>query len=350
MKIHIAFTFQPGAYGGGNQFLKALRAYLQQSGVYTNQFGNADVILFSSHHDFHLLLQHPGELREKVLVHRVDGPMRLYNSPDDYRDLLVNTANSILADGTIFQSRWSRDKGLKMGLEYPVLETTIPNAPDPAFFYRKNMGNPGSAGKIRIIASAWSVNTNKGFDDYCWLDENLDFSRFEMTFVGNTPVSFNNINIHSPVESSRMGQLLREHDIYITASRSDPCSNSLLEALHSGLPVLAVNSGGHPELVAKGGELFDTVEEVPDLLTRLVHDYQRYQQAIQAPPITDIGSRYVAFCRHVKSEADKRGRPLKFPSGRQLDILRGMVDKRENQNGKGPASWKRLWKVLRNGQ
>lgn len=35
MKIHILCEFVEGPWGGGNQFLKALRRYLRKKGVYS---------------------------------------------------------------------------------------------------------------------------------------------------------------------------------------------------------------------------------------------------------------------------------------------------------------------------
>ncbi len=52
MRIHILFDFKSGAYGGGNQFLKALCQFFTDSNYYCNDPNNADVILINSHHQF----------------------------------------------------------------------------------------------------------------------------------------------------------------------------------------------------------------------------------------------------------------------------------------------------------
>ena len=49
-KIHILFKFIEGPYGGGNQFLKALRDYFNEIGIYSEKPEEADIILFNSHH------------------------------------------------------------------------------------------------------------------------------------------------------------------------------------------------------------------------------------------------------------------------------------------------------------
>ena len=39
-----------------------------------------------------------------------------------------------------------------------------------------------------------------------------------------------------------------KHKIYLTGSKNDPCSNSLLEALALKLPSIVFDSGGHKDL------------------------------------------------------------------------------------------------------
>ncbi len=49
MKINIFFKLKDGPTGGGNQFLKSLRQYLQSADVYENDAQKADVILINSY-------------------------------------------------------------------------------------------------------------------------------------------------------------------------------------------------------------------------------------------------------------------------------------------------------------
>lgn len=57
MKIHILYNFKDGAWGGGNQFLKALQKYFIKGGFYTESPEDADVILFNSHHELKSVLK-----------------------------------------------------------------------------------------------------------------------------------------------------------------------------------------------------------------------------------------------------------------------------------------------------
>jgi glycosyltransferase involved in cell wall biosynthesis len=102
-----------------------------------------------------------------------------------------------------------------------------------------------------------------------------------------------NIRVAAPVEPETLATQLRESDVFITASRNDPCSNSLIEALSCGLPALTLNSGGHPEITGNGGLSFESPEDIPAALERLTASYTTYQEAIAVPLISDIATRYL---------------------------------------------------------
>ena len=96
-----------------------------------------------------------------------------------------------------------------------------------------------------------------------------------------------------------MGRILREHHIYVTASRNDPCSNALIEALACGLPALYFNDGGHPELVGMGGLPFGSHEEILPALDRLAANYYSFQNLITVPRLEDVAGKYLALIEDV---------------------------------------------------
>src|SRR5262249_24722661 len=126
------------------------------------------------------------------------------------------------------------------------------------------------------------------------LEDRLDWSRFEYTFVGRSPVSFERITVIPPQPSDALATLLRAHDIFITASLNDPCSNALVEALSCGLPAVYPNSGGHPERVGAGGLGFDDVDEIPAKLDAIAADYERFQARVDPPRLAEVTDRYLA--------------------------------------------------------
>jgi glycosyltransferase involved in cell wall biosynthesis len=96
-----------------------------------------------------------------------------------------------------------------------------------------------------------------------------------------------------PVDSNKLADILRGQDIYITASENDPCSNSLIEGLACGLPAIYRNSGGHPELVKNAGLPFNSQEEIPSLLQKIMADHVNYVGNINVNSITDIAHQYL---------------------------------------------------------
>ncbi len=294
MKIHILYQFRETAWGGGNQFLKALRNKFIEIGVYEELAVNADVILFNSHHEifniFKLKLKYPN----KIFIHRIDGPVSAIRGSKKHIDDLIYKFNDAVADGTIFQSIWSKKENKKLGLN-SYNNRVILNAPSPNIFNKKEKNTIDKNNKIKIIATSWSPNKRKGFDIYLYLDKYLNFSKYEMTFVGNSPYEFKNIKIMNPLPSNKLAEVIKKHDIFITASQKDTCSNSLIEALHCGLPAVVLNDGGHPEIVGKGGKTFYGEVDILEKIDNVAKNHALYQSKINLPLLSDVASQYANF-------------------------------------------------------
>ncbi len=83
MKIKIIFEFKDGPWGGGNQFLKALKNQFIQMDVYTDDITKADCILFNSHHFLEEVSKVKSEFPEKTFIHRLDGPLQVVRGFDE---------------------------------------------------------------------------------------------------------------------------------------------------------------------------------------------------------------------------------------------------------------------------
>jgi glycosyltransferase involved in cell wall biosynthesis len=291
--VAIYHEFHRPPYGGGNQFLLALRGELGRRGyrVAANRIDTTTrACLFNS---FNFDLEHlRGSRRDGCrMVHRVDGPVGSYRGEDDAIDRRIRDMNVELAEATVFQSRYSLEAHRAMGLEL-VAPVVITNAVDPRIFFPPP--RPRAIGaRVRVISTSWSSNPNKGAATYVWLDEHLDHDRYEYTFVGRVGARLRHIRVIPPLPSGRLAGMLREHDVYITASLRDPCSNALLEALACGLPAIYADSGGHPEIVGEAGSAFRSPEEIPDLLDALVRDHAERRAAIRIPSLTEVADRYL---------------------------------------------------------
>ena len=102
------------------------------------------------------------------------------------------------------------------------------------------------------------------------------------------------------MNSKELSKLLRTQDIYLTASEVDPCSNALLEALHTGLPSVALNDGGHQELIQKGGEVYNERFEISGKLDAIVSQYSIYAKNIRMQKMEEVAEQYIRFCRDLK--------------------------------------------------
>lgn len=328
MKINILFSVKDSAWGGGNQFLKALRDYFIEKNLYEEDVKNADIVLFNSHHFLEEVVKAKYRYPDKVFIHRVDGPIFYIREKDLEIDKQLFKINSLLASGTVFQSEFSKNACFELGMKKNDFETTVMNAPNPNIFNTKERVGFSKDRKIRLIATSWSANMKKGFGVYKWLDENLNFSKYEMKFVGNTPIAFKNIIHIPPLKSEELAVELKNSDIFITASQKDPCSNSLIEALHCGLPVIALKDGGHPELVGDGGEVFERQEEIPALLEKIVLNYEGYQKSIKNPTMNEVGARYTEFFNRVYKSKDKNTKKISLTA--YFGIIKSILLKKIN--------------------
>jgi glycosyltransferase involved in cell wall biosynthesis len=306
MKVHILYPFIDGPWGGANQFLKAIKNYLIGIDKYTEDETKADVILFNSSPSALLLLLLSRVYKLKklnpnlIIINRIDGPIYFIRDKDLEMDKAFQILNESICDGTIYQSTWSKEKNYFLGMKKNIFEITILNAPDSNIFNKKIKINENK--KIKIISTSWSANIKKGFEIYKWLDENLNHTKYEFTFIGNSPIKFKNIIHKEPMNSERLAEELKKNDIFITASQKDPCSNSLIEALHCGLPAIGLNDGGHREIIANAGEVFDDKEEILILLDMIMDDYEKYQLNINLPIINEVGKQYYDFLEIVYNE------------------------------------------------
>jgi len=294
--IAVFHEFHAPPYGGGNQFLLALVGELQRRGlaVETNRVsGQTPACLYNSFNfDFARLRRFA---RDDVrMVHRVDGPVGVYRGFDDGTDRRIAEINE-LADVTILQSRFSLDKHVELGIELrnPVV---VRNSVDPSIFHPPPEPR-ARGGRLRVIATSWSANPRKGADILAWLDHNLDFDSFELTFAGNTQARFEQIRAIGPLASQPLAELLRAHDVFLAASRNDPCSNALIEGLACGLPAAFLRSGGHPELVGEAGIGFDDPGELPSVLSRLADELEQRRAAIRITSRSEVADRYLEVLR-----------------------------------------------------
>lgn len=305
-KIHILVKFVEGPWGGANQFLKALREYFVKTGVYSENPEDADIILFNSYPFGHEYLFNSAiklkKEQAKIFLHRVDGPISLVRGRDKIIDKIIYAFNKLLADGTIFISDLCKRDNYALGIKNTGYEAVILGAPNPAIFNPEGK-RAFHKDKIRLIATSWSGNIRKGFNIYRYLDEHLDFNKYEMTFVGNSPIEFNNIKLIKPVPSQELAVILKENDIYLTATEYEPFGQAVVEALTCGLPAVVTPQGGYLEVAGNAVEIFNNEDDVIEAIEKVAQDYAYYQSQIKLPTIDEISQSYYHFAKAIYEDS-----------------------------------------------
>ena len=95
----------------------------------------------------------------------------------------------------------------------------------------------------------------------------------------------NIIEITGRIDAEDMPNIYRQNDIFISASKLEGMSNAMLEAMASGLPIIAARCEGTEELIAGNGLVIEnaTAEEIAKAIKKLIDDPQlRNQMSIAA--------------------------------------------------------------------
>ena len=287
-------------FGGGNQFLKNLKKSWEREGIYTTSLQEADVILFNSHQNLSDVIAYKKSYPNKIFVHRIDGPISRYRGRNIFLDKLIFLFSQELADGVVFQSKWSLEESLEMGYREGIFQRVIHNAADPDIFYSSGKHRKVFHGKTKLIATCWSRGEKKGFDIYSYLDKNLNYDEYDFIFIGNSPVRFKNALYIEPSSSNVIASYLKESHIFICASERESCSNSIIEALSCGLPVVYKNSSSNPEVVKLAGVSFMSCESALEAINKVRDSYHHYQNAIDVLPVKEVSDQYLSLFRLIQ--------------------------------------------------
>lgn len=306
--VSIWNEFHRPPYGGGNQFLLALKKELRRLGVrvvINDASPYVDVHLCNSAWFDVDKLRRLSASNQLRMVHRLDGSISIARGIEDTsEDNKIYALNEELASATIYQSQWCYRQAENLGF-HAIAPVIIRNAVDRSIFHSHGRKSYDPTRKIRLITTSWSDNLRKGAAIYNWLDGHLDWSRYEYTFVGRIKETFSHIHHVAPVGSEELAGILRQHDIFVTATQKDACSNAIIEALACGLPVVCLNDGGSPELVRAGGKCFKDVSNLLLCLDEVVKHYSAYQESIQLNDITTVAQCYLDVIHRVMLQSPK---------------------------------------------
>ena len=261
-------------WGGGNLFLQAFCAQAQMRGhhiVYSFD-GMIDVAFvqdprpssdvgISIDDVIDYKISHPS----MKIVHRVNECDARKGT--NMMDALLRQTSEV-ADVSIFVSGWMREYHTSspayLGGRHHVIYNGVNHDHFKPFDGIRECDRP-----VRLITHHWSDNVMKGKDVYEALDLFIGRSpgRFEFTYVGRHQCDFKHTRVLSSLYGQRLGDELRQHDVYVSGSRFDPGPNHIIESISCGLPTYVHrNGGGCVEFVGED-HVFNSVDELFELLT-----------------------------------------------------------------------------------
>lgn len=300
MKVYVEYQFREGPYGGANQFLKNLKEYFIKSGIYTENMREADVILINHVTVSKEVINLKRECPDKVFIHRMDGPVSKHRPRAKWIDWQSIFLDRILCDATVFQSQWTKDSCVQLGYNERNCYAIIHNAPNEEIFFKRERKFENE--KVKLVSTSWSANWNKGFHVLQYLDQKLDFEKYECTFIGRSPVEFQNIRVMPPMDSTKLAEELAKQDIFLAISKNESCSNSLIEAMNTGLVVVGVESGCYQEIVRDGGVLVQNYKDILTAIDNVLTNYEAYREKLPYYSMDSIGQQYYNFiCRVLEN-------------------------------------------------
>ena len=125
----------------------------------------------------------------------------------------------------------------------------------------------------------WSNHELKGYDFYTELDKIIKDKGWEFTFIGRYCPNHNteNIKLLEPRSGLELSKEIQKGNIYVTASKWEPCGMHHIEAAACGLPILYhEDGGGINEGCKRYGLSFNSVETFEKQLNTIVENYQEY--------------------------------------------------------------------------
>jgi glycosyltransferase involved in cell wall biosynthesis len=287
MKICIAHKLVQGPWGGGNSFAEQLGLFLKRKNydVVFELSPNIDVVLMIdpravSAFPFDKVMEYKNRYPNVKIIHRVNDTDKARPYAPPTREKYFIDINK-QTDHTIFISEWLRDHYVEGGFDLDHNHSVIVNGCSSEYYYPKEENKIGST--INLITHHWGDGPLKGFDIYNYLDIALKDQPVNFTYLGryNKDYQPKNINLIPPQSPKEIGNILREHDLYITGARWEACGMHHIEAARCGLPVLYHKEGGAvPEVCRNHGvEYYDELSLFRGL-QEIIDNYDSYRSKI----------------------------------------------------------------------
>jgi L-malate glycosyltransferase len=92
------------------------------------------------------------------------------------------------------------------------------------------------------------------------------------------------INLTGRIETEKIPDVYRQHDMFVSASMQEGMSNAMLEAMGSGLPIITTKCEGVEELILDNGIVVgsDSAESLAEAMIKLADNRQQYKMMCTA--------------------------------------------------------------------
>jgi len=268
-KIRVFISIRPEQIGGGsNTFAYNLAAWINSHNKYkvVKNILRADKAIIISHvADLVSLRKAKG--KGCFIVHRVDEffEKNVFNYRKKKHSKIIEINK--LADVTVYQSDFVY-RSVKPHLSCPHYKVIINGADN-------NLFKPAGESGDYIGHVSWSPNQRKRFDLLYELIAEYPHEKFLL--IGNHNkteydfLSFPNVKQVGPVNREDLVKHFHMMKMLYLPSENDPCPNTAVEAVLSGVPVCYNEDGGTREIVRDCGLPLNKVDD-------LLHDLALYRR------------------------------------------------------------------------
>lgn len=324
-------------FSGGSQYTGKNYEYIKKEDKksFLNRLFRTDKIDYNRHNVRNLYYEDRIKKFKKKhkgikLIHRLDGRYRHQCKVYGFDDTVRWIAEQ--ADWVIFQNEYNKKLYLNecdtiFGVEKPV-NIDLRKSSIIENFVDRNVFNPEGErfqldGKIKILHVAATGMTRKGLGtllEYANLLKNNNDIQFYL--VGrqcDDPIYGKDIkkfrNVHSfgfTADRNELSKYYRSCDLLLFPTIEDCSPNTVIEAMSCGLPVLAENSGGVPELLNKAeltGGLFinhqNPIYPLKMIIEKLDYYKQNASQIVDKYHSIEVGGmKYVDLIMKVAGNQD----------------------------------------------
>lgn len=323
--------------GGPSTFMQNLKQEFQQSSyVWSSKPSEADGLLFPVTFDINQLKQF--RRLKKPIIQRLDGIFYPEKHPKNHhqKNAQIRLIYHCFATHIIFQSQYSKTQVFTRFGEIPENRySIIYNGVNKKVFNPSKSKSLELPNRIRFISTGNFRNSDMLVPVIRALKQLNKKWNFEYQIIGPISCSKCKKHINEPFikydgvfPSFKVSEELRNSDIFLFSSLNPPCPNAILEAISTGLPVVAFDDGSTRELLHFNNELLAKTNDrvfkrEQDLnpsnftqkIEHLLNNFRHYKNtALQNTHLFDMKDCAKNYISVIESELNSKANyPHRFP-------------------------------------